>query len=423
MVYYLENLKSNASLLSSWYARLEPLNNSSRNPKSLAYDLHSPFYRGCGVYRPSKSRASILKLLRTRQGFKDQLSLIHSTIDYNYVASVCSDAIGLNLDTTVMFPESPFTAFDIIRWFEAGYFSIDFQIRLTNAPNDLPFPSLGDVMPHWCTNALTTGFIAAKENQIKEESSITSTEVEKRQRDVNDQSGKSNFTHTMRRNGTGFQQGGAREAEKGISESVTFGNKGEGNLDMSTFHGKEEKNYQGMSWFTPPNDANAKSEHCYIPKRMMQTWNGHTKGVLAIRFLLDNNHLLLLAGMDTKVKIWEKFNSDKYEALMEVDVIDPHEDGDILLGNNERQLWKLGTLPPGLITFWKRVYPLERTWHVLGLGYNPSVSHREIEKAAVIHYNGNLKPWLEIGIPKFRGYWNRFLDYDQAYMRDCNMSP
>ncbi|CAI9261565.1 unnamed protein product [Lactuca saligna] len=91
--------------------------------------------------------------------------------------------------------------------------------------------------------------------------------------------------------------------------------------------------------------------------------------------------------------------------------------------NNERQLWKLGTLPPGLITFWKRVYPLERTWHVLGLGYNPSVSHREIEKAAVIHYNGNLKPWLEIGIPKFRGYWNRFLDYDQAYMRDCNMSP
>ncbi|KAL7602764.1 hypothetical protein Lser_V15G16807 [Lactuca serriola] len=91
--------------------------------------------------------------------------------------------------------------------------------------------------------------------------------------------------------------------------------------------------------------------------------------------------------------------------------------------NNERQLWKLGTLPPGLITFWKRVYPLERTWHVLGLGYNPSVSQREIEKAAVIHYNGNLKPWLEIGIPKFRGYWNRFVDYDQAYMRDCNMSP
>ncbi|KAF5756312.1 putative polygalacturonate 4-alpha-galacturonosyltransferase [Helianthus annuus] len=91
--------------------------------------------------------------------------------------------------------------------------------------------------------------------------------------------------------------------------------------------------------------------------------------------------------------------------------------------NHERQLWKLGTLPPGLITFWKRVYPLERSWHVLGLGYNPSVSQKEIERAAVIHFNGNLKPWLEIGIPKFRGYWSKFVDYDQAYLRDCNMSP
>ncbi|PWA50973.1 glycosyl transferase, family 8, nucleotide-diphospho-sugar transferase [Artemisia annua] len=91
--------------------------------------------------------------------------------------------------------------------------------------------------------------------------------------------------------------------------------------------------------------------------------------------------------------------------------------------NHERQLWKLGTLPPGLITFWKRVYPLDRSWHVLGLGYNPSVGQKEIERASVIHYNGNLKPWLEIGIPKFRGYWNKYVDYDQAYMRDCNMSP
>ncbi|KAI7731471.1 hypothetical protein M8C21_026895 [Ambrosia artemisiifolia] len=91
--------------------------------------------------------------------------------------------------------------------------------------------------------------------------------------------------------------------------------------------------------------------------------------------------------------------------------------------NHERQLWKLGTLPPGLITFWKRVYALEKSWHVLGLGYNPSVSQKEIERAAVVHYNGNLKPWLEIGIPKFRGYWNKYVDYDQAYLRDCNMSP
>lgn len=70
--------------------------------------------------------------------------------------------------------------------------------------------------------------------------------------------------------------------------------------------------------------------------------------------------------------------------------------------NYDRQLWKLGTLPPGLITFWKRTYQLDKSWHVLGLGYNPNVGQKEIERAAVIHYNGNMKPWLEIAIPKYR---------------------
>lgn len=91
--------------------------------------------------------------------------------------------------------------------------------------------------------------------------------------------------------------------------------------------------------------------------------------------------------------------------------------------NHDRQLWKLGTLPPGLITFWKRTYPLDRFWHALGLGYNPSVNQRDIERAAVIHYNGNMKPWLEINIPKYRNYWTKHVDYDQLYLRECNINP
>ncbi|KAJ4888532.1 putative galacturonosyltransferase 4 [Raphanus sativus] len=91
--------------------------------------------------------------------------------------------------------------------------------------------------------------------------------------------------------------------------------------------------------------------------------------------------------------------------------------------NQDRDLWKLGTLPPGLITFWKRTYPLDRKWHVLGLGYNPSVNQRDIERAAVVHYNGNLKPWLEIGIPKYRGLWSKHVDYQHVYLRDCNINP
>lgn len=91
--------------------------------------------------------------------------------------------------------------------------------------------------------------------------------------------------------------------------------------------------------------------------------------------------------------------------------------------NHDRQLWKLGTLPPGLITFWNRTYSLDRPWHVLGLGYNPNVGQKEIERAAVIHYNGNLKPWLEIGIPKYRSYWAKFVDYNHLYLRECNINP
>ncbi|WOL06394.1 hypothetical protein Cni_G15128 [Canna indica] len=91
--------------------------------------------------------------------------------------------------------------------------------------------------------------------------------------------------------------------------------------------------------------------------------------------------------------------------------------------NEDRLLWRLGTLPPGLITFWKRTYPLNRSWHVLGLGYNPNVNPKDIEGAAVIHYNGNMKPWLEIGMTKYRNYWSKYVNYDQVYLRDCNINP
>lgn len=93
------------------------------------------------------------------------------------------------------------------------------------------------------------------------------------------------------------------------------------------------------------------------------------------------------------------------------------------LQNYDRQLWKLGTLPPGLITFWKRTYQLDKSWHVLGLGYNPNVGQKEIERAAVIHYNGNMKPWLEIAIPKYRNYWAKHVDFDNVYLRECNINP
>ncbi|CAL0315129.1 unnamed protein product [Lupinus luteus] len=90
--------------------------------------------------------------------------------------------------------------------------------------------------------------------------------------------------------------------------------------------------------------------------------------------------------------------------------------------NEDRLLWKLGTLPPGLITFYGLTHPLNKLWHVLGLGYNPSVDRLEIENAAVVHYNGNMKPWLEIGMTKYRSYWTKYVKYDHPYLRNCKLN-
>lgn len=91
-----------------------------------------------------------------------------------------------------------------------------------------------------------------------------------------------------------------------------------------------------------------------------------------------------------------------------------------LLQNENRTLWKLGTLPPGLITFYSTTKPLDKSWHVLGLGYNPSISMEEIHNAAVVHFNGNMKPWLDIAMNQFRSLWTKYVDYDLEYVQACN---
>ncbi|KAL2336828.1 hypothetical protein Fmac_011274 [Flemingia macrophylla] len=88
--------------------------------------------------------------------------------------------------------------------------------------------------------------------------------------------------------------------------------------------------------------------------------------------------------------------------------------------NENRTLWKLGTLPPGLITYYSTTKPLDKSWHVLGLGYNPSISMDEIKNAAVVHFNGNMKPWLDIAMTQFKPLWTKYVDYDLDFFQACN---
>ncbi|KAJ0963841.1 hypothetical protein J5N97_028963 [Dioscorea zingiberensis] len=91
--------------------------------------------------------------------------------------------------------------------------------------------------------------------------------------------------------------------------------------------------------------------------------------------------------------------------------------------NEDRTLWKLGSLPPGLITFYNLTYPLDRNWHVLGLGYDPAIHPSEIENAAVIHYNGNYKPWLDLAVSKYKPYWSKYVKADNPYLQFCSIDP
>ncbi|KAK8711622.1 hypothetical protein V6N13_146898 [Hibiscus sabdariffa] len=87
----------------------------------------------------------------------------------------------------------------------------------------------------------------------------------------------------------------------------------------------------------------------------------------------------------------------------------------------ERRLWKAGSSHIGWITFYNQTVSLEKRWHTLGLGYNSGIPQGDIENAAVIHYDGFMKPWLEIGIAKYKGYWSKHVLYDHPYLQQCNI--
>ncbi|CAA3009114.1 probable galacturonosyltransferase 14 isoform X1 [Olea europaea var. sylvestris] len=84
-------------------------------------------------------------------------------------------------------------------------------------------------------------------------------------------------------------------------------------------------------------------------------------------------------------------------------------------------LWKLGTLPPALIAFKGHVHPIDPSWHMLGLGYQSKTNIENVKKAAVIHYNGQSKPWLEIGFEHLRPFWNKYVNYSNEFIRNCHI--
>ena len=72
---------------------------------------------------------------------------------------------------------------------------------------------------------------------------------------------------------------------------------------------KDAYDYQGRSFLHIPQDVgvNLKSDSppdkCFLPKKQIHTWAGHSKGVSAIRWFPRSAHLLLSCSMDCKIKV------------------------------------------------------------------------------------------------------------------------
>lgn len=75
----------------------------------------------------------------------------------------------------------------------------------------------------------------------------------------------------------------------------------------TTFHGENEKDFQGRSWMSAPQGErpDGGDHECYIPKRCVKHLTGHNKGVQAIEAFPGTGHLLLSASMDGRCKIWD----------------------------------------------------------------------------------------------------------------------
>ncbi|XP_072151679.1 probable galacturonosyltransferase 7 isoform X2 [Setaria viridis] len=82
---------------------------------------------------------------------------------------------------------------------------------------------------------------------------------------------------------------------------------------------------------------------------------------------------------------------------------------------------QLKALPVSILAFQDLIYPLEDSWVQSGLGHDYGISRDDIEKAPTLHYNGVMKPWLDLGIHNYKSYWRKYMTTGEKFMMECNI--
>ncbi|WRX20365.1 Glycosyl transferase [Theobroma cacao] len=156
----------------------------------------------------------------------------------------------------------------------------------------------------------------------------------------------------------------------------------------------------------------------------VETCKGEDEWVMSKRFrnYFNFSHPLIMKHLDPDecawaygmnifdLRAWRKTNiREKYHSWLKENL------------KSNLTMWKLGTLPPALIAFKGHVHPIDPSWHMLGLGYQSKTNIDNVKRAAVIHYNGQSKPWLQIGFEHLRPFWTKYVNYSNDFVRNCHI--
>ncbi|KAK8497808.1 hypothetical protein V6N13_076488 [Hibiscus sabdariffa] len=129
---------------------------------------------------------------------------------------------------------------------------------------------------------------------------------------------------------------------------------------------------------------------------------------------VDQDRCAWLSGMNVfDLEAWRRTNiTSSYHKWLKLSL------------NSGFTLWQPGVLPPSLLAFEGHVHPIDPLWQVAGLGYrSPSSSAQGqiLEAAAVLHFTGPAKPWLEIGSPEVRSLWSRHVNFSNSFIQKCKV--
>lgn len=80
-----------------------------------------------------------------------------------------------------------------------------------------------------------------------------------------------------------------------------------------------------------------------------------------------------------------------------------------------------GNTSTSMIAFKGHIHPIDPSWHMLGLGYQDKTEIENVKQAAVIHYNGQSKPWLEIECEHLRPLWTKYVNYSNDFIQSCHI--